>query len=74
MPAPISWRTWYEICLFTTPALIVYVMFVLVPIGFAVYYSLYRWHGIGPPTEFVGWPTTTSRFTTRSSATRSGTT
>ena len=29
-------------------------MFVLVPIGFAVYYSLFRWRGVGPPTEFVG--------------------
>jgi raffinose/stachyose/melibiose transport system permease protein len=23
--------------------------------GFAVYYSLVRWRGAGPPTEFVGW-------------------
>ncbi len=29
-------------------------MFVLVPMGFAVYYSLFRWRGVGPPTEFVG--------------------
>ncbi|MEV4538620.1 sugar ABC transporter permease [Asanoa sp. NPDC049518] len=29
-------------------------MFVLVPMGFAVYYSLYRWRGVGPPTQFVG--------------------
>jgi raffinose/stachyose/melibiose transport system permease protein len=27
---------------------------VLVPMAFAVYYSLYRWRGSGPPTEFVG--------------------
>ncbi|MFI6266890.1 carbohydrate ABC transporter permease [Micromonospora sp. NPDC051006] len=30
-------------------------MFVLVPMGFAVYYSLFRWRGVGPPTEFVGY-------------------
>ena len=47
-------RKWYEIIGLTTPAVIVYVMFVLVPMGFAVYYSLYRWRGVGPPTEFVG--------------------
>jgi len=47
-------RKWYEIIGLTAPAVAVYVMFVLVPIGFAVYYSLYRWRGVGPPTDFVG--------------------
>ncbi|MFK3985101.1 carbohydrate ABC transporter permease [Micromonospora sp. NPDC050397] len=47
-------RKWYEIIGLTTPAIIVYVMFVLVPMGFAVYYSLFRWRGVGPPTEYVG--------------------
>ncbi|MEV1072881.1 carbohydrate ABC transporter permease [Micromonospora parva] len=47
-------RKWYEIIGLTTPAVLVYVMFVLVPMGFAVYYSLFRWRGVGPPTEFVG--------------------
>ncbi|MGW5555853.1 carbohydrate ABC transporter permease [Micromonospora sp. NPDC003944] len=47
-------RKWYEIIGLTTPAIVIYVMFVLVPMGFAVYYSLFRWRGVGPPTEFVG--------------------
>ncbi|SCF37665.1 carbohydrate ABC transporter permease [Micromonospora saelicesensis] len=47
-------RKWYEIIGLTTPAVLIYVMFVLVPMGFAVYYSLFRWRGVGPPTEFVG--------------------
>ncbi|MEU5566980.1 carbohydrate ABC transporter permease [Micromonospora musae] len=47
-------RKWYEIVGLTLPAVLVYVMFVLVPMGFAVYYSLFRWRGIGPPTDFVG--------------------
>jgi raffinose/stachyose/melibiose transport system permease protein len=47
-------RKWYEIVGLTTPAIAIYVMFVLVPMGFAVYYSLYRWRGAGPPTQFVG--------------------
>jgi raffinose/stachyose/melibiose transport system permease protein len=47
-------RKWYEIIGLTTPAIAVYVMFVLVPMGFGVYYSLYRWRGVGPPTDFVG--------------------
>ncbi|MEU2614295.1 sugar ABC transporter permease [Micromonospora sp. NPDC007271] len=47
-------RKWYEIVGLTTPAILVYVLFVLVPMGFAVYYSLFRWRGVGPPTEYVG--------------------
>ncbi|WFE28179.1 sugar ABC transporter permease [Solwaraspora sp. WMMD791] len=47
-------RKWYEIIGLTTPAVVVYVMFVLVPMGFAFYYSLFRWRGVGPPTDFVG--------------------
>ncbi|MEV0003678.1 sugar ABC transporter permease [Micromonospora sp. NPDC050980] len=47
-------RKWYEIVGLTTPALVVYVTFVLVPMGFAFYYSLFRWRGVGPPTEYVG--------------------
>ncbi|MGK5739917.1 carbohydrate ABC transporter permease [Micromonospora sp. URMC 103] len=47
-------RKWYEIIGLTTPAVVVYVMFVLVPMGFAFYYSLFRWRGVGPPTDYVG--------------------
>jgi raffinose/stachyose/melibiose transport system permease protein len=50
-----KWRKWAEIIGLSTPAVVVYALFVLVPMGFAVYYSLYRWRGAGPPTEFVGW-------------------
>ncbi|MEU4478959.1 sugar ABC transporter permease [Micromonospora sp. NPDC023966] len=55
-------RKWYEIIGLTTPALVVYVMFVLVPMGFAVYYSLYRWRGVGPPTEYIGFKNYTLAF------------
>jgi len=47
-------RKWYEIIGLTAPAAIVFTMFVLAPMGFAVYYSLYRWNGYGWPTEFKG--------------------
>ena len=33
--------------LFIAPALLFYGMFVLIPIGITVYYSLLRWNGIG---------------------------
>lgn len=47
-------RKWYEIIGLTGPAVIVFTIFVLAPMGFAVYYSLYRWSGYGWPTEFRG--------------------
>ncbi|GAA5191879.1 sugar ABC transporter permease [Rugosimonospora acidiphila] len=47
-------RKWYEIIGLTGPAFIVFTVFVLAPIGFAVYYSLYKWSGYGWPTEFRG--------------------
>jgi raffinose/stachyose/melibiose transport system permease protein len=47
-------RKWYEIIGLTGPAVIVFTVFVLAPIGFAIYYSLYKWSGYGWPTEFRG--------------------
>ncbi|NUT18662.1 MAG: sugar ABC transporter permease [Hamadaea sp.] len=47
-------RKWYEIIGLTGPAVIVFTVFVLAPMAFAVYYSLYRWSGYGWPTEFKG--------------------
>lgn len=43
-----------EIAFFSGPAIIVYILFVLLPIGFAVYYSLYKWNGLEPLDNFVG--------------------
>jgi raffinose/stachyose/melibiose transport system permease protein len=43
-----------ELALFLGPALVVYSMFVLLPIGLAFYYALYRWNGLGPLTNYVG--------------------
>jgi raffinose/stachyose/melibiose transport system permease protein len=47
-------RKWYEIIALSGPAVIVFTVFVLAPIGFAVYYSLYKWTGYGWPTDFRG--------------------
>ncbi|WP_277956156.1 carbohydrate ABC transporter permease [Agromyces atrinae] len=49
-----SWRTRLEIILFAGPALLVYVGFVLLPVGLAVYYGFFKWNGIGPLEDFVG--------------------
>jgi raffinose/stachyose/melibiose transport system permease protein len=47
-------RTRLELALLLTPALVLFVGFVLIPIGVAGYYSLYSWNGFGPLTDFVG--------------------
>jgi raffinose/stachyose/melibiose transport system permease protein len=36
--------------LFVLPALLMYAVFVLQPLGLTVQYSLYRWNGVGPAT------------------------
>jgi raffinose/stachyose/melibiose transport system permease protein len=49
-----NWRKAAELTVLLGPALIVFVIFVLLPIGIAAYYSLYNWSGYGAPTDFVG--------------------
>ena len=43
-----------ELTLLLGPALVLFVGFVLAPIGVAVYYSIYRWSGFGPLSDVVG--------------------
>jgi raffinose/stachyose/melibiose transport system permease protein len=45
---------WLTIGLFVLPALILYAVFVLLPVLQAMQYSLYKWNGLTPLTEFVG--------------------
>ena len=45
---------WLTIGLFVLPALVLYAVFVLLPILQAMQYSLYKWNGLTPLTEFVG--------------------
>jgi raffinose/stachyose/melibiose transport system permease protein len=49
-----GWRTRLELVVLLGPALVVFVGFVLVPIGIAAYYGFYNWSGFGPLTDFVG--------------------
>ncbi len=49
-----SWRTRLELVILIGPALLLFVGFVLVPIGIAGQYSLYNWSGFGPLSNFVG--------------------
>ena len=45
---------WITVALFLTPALILYLLFVFVPVVQAVHYSLFKWNGLQPLTDFVG--------------------
>jgi len=43
-----------ELTLLLAPALLLFLGFVLAPVGVAVYYSFYNWNGFGPLNDFVG--------------------
>ena len=47
-------RRWSTVALFVLPALVVYALFVLLPIVQAGFYSLFKWNGLKPLTDFVG--------------------
>jgi len=49
-----SMRTGLELLFFTGPALALFLVFVVWPIVKAVQFSLYRWKGFGPLSDFVG--------------------
>jgi raffinose/stachyose/melibiose transport system permease protein len=42
------------VALFMAPALVVYVVLVLLPVAQAIYFSLFRWNGLRPLTDFIG--------------------
>jgi raffinose/stachyose/melibiose transport system permease protein len=42
------------VVLFLPPALLLFTLFVILPMGEAVYYSFFQWNGFGRPEEFVG--------------------
>lgn len=46
---------WPVIVLFLPPALLIFTLFVILPMGEAAWYSFYKWDGYGPPTEWIGW-------------------
>jgi raffinose/stachyose/melibiose transport system permease protein len=46
--------TAFTVAVFLAPAVLLYLLFLVYPILQAGYFSLYRWNGFGPATEFVG--------------------
>src|SRR6476661_5562403 len=47
-------RKWLTIALFLLPGLALYLVFVIGPILQAAHFSLYRWNGLTPLTDFIG--------------------
>ena len=47
-------RRWTTIALFLAPALALYLLLVVAPVVQAMYYSGFRWSGLGPLDDFVG--------------------
>ncbi|MCQ8782943.1 carbohydrate ABC transporter permease [Mangrovibrevibacter kandeliae] len=47
-------RTWPVLVLFLPPAILLFTLFVILPIGEAGWYSLFDWSGYGRPDEFIG--------------------
>ncbi|MBD2892758.1 Diacetylchitobiose uptake system permease protein NgcF [Actinomadura sp. RB99] len=54
--APLSRRLrgWASATWFLVPALLLFFLFVLIPIAVALYTSLFKWGGFGRPEDFVG--------------------
>jgi raffinose/stachyose/melibiose transport system permease protein len=49
-----QWNKALLIFFFLTPGFLLLIMFLVVPIGQAAYYSLYNWNGLGPLDDFIG--------------------
>ncbi|PJF31149.1 MAG: sugar ABC transporter permease [Candidatus Thermofonsia Clade 1 bacterium] len=45
---------WLTVVLLTLPGMVIFLTFLLIPIFQSSYFSLFRWNGFGPPTDFRG--------------------
>jgi raffinose/stachyose/melibiose transport system permease protein len=61
----IHWGRIATIVGFLLPSAAIYIGLVLLPVVQAIYYSLYRWNGLGPLTNFIGLANFARAFTDR---------
>jgi raffinose/stachyose/melibiose transport system permease protein len=61
----IRWGQIATIVGFLLPAAAIYIWLVLLPVVQAIYYSFYRWNGLGPLQSFIGLANYTKAFTDR---------
>ena len=47
-------RKWLKIGLYIGPAVVLYAIFIIVPVAQAVHYSFYDWDGLQPLTDYIG--------------------
>jgi raffinose/stachyose/melibiose transport system permease protein len=47
-------RRWGEIALFLAPALVLFSVFIVVPVIEAIHYSFYAWSGLGALSDYIG--------------------
>ncbi|MFI9291957.1 carbohydrate ABC transporter permease [Streptomyces gardneri] len=56
------WGAWASVAWFLVPALLLFLVFVLAPIVVAVWTGFFKWGGIGPMADFVGFANYTKLF------------
>jgi raffinose/stachyose/melibiose transport system permease protein len=56
---------WTAVLLFLPPALLLFSLFVVVPVGEAAWYSVFNWNGFGHPTNWVGFDNFRAVFANR---------
>ena len=49
-----SLNGWAVVVIFLPPALLLFTVFVFLPIGEAGWYGFFNWNGYGPPDNFIG--------------------
>ena len=59
---PLHWEQIATIILFLLPAAVIYIGLVLLPIVQAAYFSFFRWNGLGPIQNFIGFGNYTRAF------------
>ncbi|MFF0558480.1 carbohydrate ABC transporter permease [Streptomyces sp. NPDC004266] len=57
-----GWGDWASVAWFLVPALVLFLVFVLAPIVVAVWTGFFKWGGIGPMDDFVGFANYTKLF------------
>jgi raffinose/stachyose/melibiose transport system permease protein len=49
-----AWNKYLLVTLFVLPGMVMFLLFVLMPIAQSTYFSLFDWDGFGPPVDFIG--------------------
>ncbi|CCA60023.1 carbohydrate ABC transporter permease [Streptomyces venezuelae] len=57
-----GWGHWVSVAWFLVPALVLFLVFVLAPIVVAVFTGFFKWGGVGPMDDFVGFANYTKLF------------